>query len=153
MHVGFLYLTPAYDRVDRKYLFQACSEIGLGQKSISLIRSMCNEDSVSYEVQGTISDPLFLTKGVQQGCQSSTILWNIYLKKVIDILKESKLGIELGNIMVTALAFADEIAIVGKNAKACKAALELCEKECEKIGMTVNRSKSKVVSGSDRYRE
>ena len=68
VHVGFLYLTPAYDRVDRKYLFQACSEIGLGQKSISLIRSMCDEDSVSYEVQGTISDPLFLTKGVQQGC-------------------------------------------------------------------------------------
>ena len=102
-----------------------------------------------YEVQDAVSDPLFLTKGVRQGCQSSPILWNIYLKNVIDILNGSKLGIDLGNVTVTALAFADDIAIIGKDAKACKTAIELCEKECEKIGMTVNRSKSKVISGSE----
>ena len=149
IHAGFLDLTSAYDRVNRKVLFEACGDIGLGPKSINLIRSLYTEDSVSYEVQNVVSDPLYLTKGVRQGCQSSPILWNVYLKKVIDKLNASKLGVELGDKTITALAFADDIAVIGQDAKSCKKAIAICVEECEKIGMLVNKKKSKVISGSE----
>ena len=55
---------------------------------------MYNEDYVTYETQGASSEPLFMTKGVRQGCQSSPLLWNIYIKPVID--KEGLILLHIG---------------------------------------------------------
>ena len=141
--------SSAYDRVSRQHLIEACRQARFNENSISVIKSLYSADNVCFEVNGVKSSPLFLKDGVRQGCQTSPVLFNLYLKSVIDKVQGSKKGIYLGDQIVTIIAFADDLAIIGKNAKACSQALSLATQECERIGMSVSKEKSKVMRAAD----
>ena len=62
IHMAFIDIKSAYDRVDRTCLFKRCAEIGLDTFSIGLLRSFYSEDSVYFEIEGSKSEKLFLQK-------------------------------------------------------------------------------------------
>ena len=106
-------------------------------------------DNICFEVNGVKSAKLFLKDGVRQGCQTSPVLFNLYLKSVIEIVQRSKKGVCLGDQVVTIIAFADDLAIIGRDAKACSQALSIAIQECDRIGMSVSKEKSKVMRAEE----
>ena len=57
----------AYDRVWREGLYHKMEKIGLGGKTLKLIKSMYRNDSLRFVVNGKLTKQLWLTGGVKQG--------------------------------------------------------------------------------------
>ena len=57
----------AYDKVNRKALFNKLSKVSLGGKKRTIIQNLYFNDCISIEVNGEFCKKIFLTNGVKQG--------------------------------------------------------------------------------------
>jgi len=65
--------------VNRELLYTKLDTIGFGGKVKSLIQSMYYNDSVRVRIKGGLTAPLWVTKGVKQGCGLSPLLFSLYM--------------------------------------------------------------------------
>jgi len=66
--LAFCDIAKAYDTVCRELLNTKLRNIGFGGKVVSLIRSMYYNDCVRVNLAQGLSDPIYFTQGVKQGC-------------------------------------------------------------------------------------
>ena len=67
-----------------------------------------------------MSDPIQVTRGLRQGCNLSTILFNIYLEKTLDHWNKSCEGMEVPieeNKFLFSLNYADDQVIIAQDAE------------------------------------
>ena len=64
--LSFIDLAAAYDSTNRMALFEALNDQGLGGKFTQLIASIYTRDYVTFEVNGSETRPMYMTKGVRQ---------------------------------------------------------------------------------------
>ena len=64
--LSFIDLAAAYDSTNRMALFEALNAEGLGGKFTQLIASIYTRDYVKFEVNGSETKPMYMTKGVRQ---------------------------------------------------------------------------------------
>ena len=67
INLAFVDLEKAYDRVDRKALYETLNELGFGGETLKLIQHMYKNDSLQISVNGELTKQLFLTQGLRQG--------------------------------------------------------------------------------------
>ena len=60
-------LIQAYDSVWRPLLFKKLEKLGFGGKTLKLIKSMYNNDSLRFVINGKYSREIYLSRGVKQG--------------------------------------------------------------------------------------
>ena len=144
-------MRKAFDRVEHKIIFEALRHYGIDEGMIALIQ-------ISYIDQyGTMDGKHYfeITRGVRQGDVLSTLLFNVVLEYAFDSWK-SKLNTEgwkldASDSYLTNLRFADDILILAR----CKS--DLCSMldklliELKRIGLEVNRSKTKILTNEDGY--
>ena len=104
----------------------------------------CN-DSVVYVVGDSVTKPLYLIQGVKQGCNMSPMLFNLFLVDVIKEIDTTKMGITIGDRVITIVSYADDIILFTKHIEHMNYLVKLLEEKCKKINMTVNCKKSKVL--------
>jgi len=83
-------------------------------------------------------------KRLKQGDALSPILFNLVLKKVIQIIKMVPSGIKIGKENLNVLTYADDIALIGKNEIEIKLFVEM-ENTARKFGLQVNQEKTKYM--------
>merc|ERR1712059_108731 len=66
-HIAFIDLVKAYDKVNRKILFEKLYTIGLGTKFIETIRSLYTGDHITTKINGKQSRTIYMNQGVRQG--------------------------------------------------------------------------------------
>jgi len=66
-------------------------------------------------IEGTLSYFLENKTGLKQGDPLSPILFNLALQKVTQRIKMVPSGIKIGKEQLNVLAYADDIALIGKN--------------------------------------
>ena len=89
MYVGFIDLEKAYDRVNRKALWQVLRMYDVRGKLLNGIKSMYVDNSTCVRVKGGEREQFRIDNGVRQGCIMSPWLFNIYMDGV---MKEVKMG-------------------------------------------------------------
>ena len=57
----------AYDRVWRPRLFEKLEKLGFGGRVLSLIKSMYQNDCIRFMINGELTAPIWLLRGVKQG--------------------------------------------------------------------------------------
>ena len=57
-----------FDRVDRDFVFSALQKFGCGDKFIQMIKVAFTNMQSKIKVNGLLSDPFTLMRGVCQGC-------------------------------------------------------------------------------------
>ena len=62
-----MYLLKAYDSVWRPLLFKKLKKLGFGGKTLKLIKSMYQNDSLKFLINGHYTMGVFLTLGLRQG--------------------------------------------------------------------------------------
>ena len=65
----------AFDRVDWSYLFKCLEAFGFGPSLIKWVRIIYTDISSCVKVNGHISEPFTLSRGVRQGCSLSALLY------------------------------------------------------------------------------
>ncbi len=78
LFVVFMDLEKAYDRVDRKGLWETLRVYRVGRKLLEGVRSFYENASASVRVNGEVSESFNVEVGVRQGCVMSPWLFNIY---------------------------------------------------------------------------
>ena len=74
----------------------------------------------------------------------SPILFNLALQKVIQSIKMVPSGINIGKEQLNILAYADDIALIGKNELEIRKLFVEMENIARKFGLLINKKKDKI---------
>ena len=147
--IAFCDLAKAYDSICRELLYTKLSRIGFGGRVLSLIRSMYFNDNVQLTLPTRLSAPLWFTKGVKQGCTLSPMLFALYVAGLGNALHNSRLGYQLGSVVLTALFFADDLVLIAGSPKwAMDRLLEIVAQFCKDMYMKLAASKTFILTNS-----
>ena len=115
VHLAFLDISKAYDSVNRDILWSRLSDIGIGGDYLRCLKKLYTDDSVDCMVNGVLTRPIFLRRGLRQGCALSPLLFALYISEVGTDINMSSLGFSVGSVCVSGLLFADDLVLIARS--------------------------------------
>ena len=106
---------------------------------------MYTNNKAKIRIGDYISDSLRIKSGVIQGSKLGPMLFNIFINDLLKELEESKLGVVMPNILVTALGYADDIVLIADQPSKLQKQINICERWSRRNGMRFNTEKCKVL--------
>ena len=102
-----------FDRLDFDFIFLTLKKFWYGNKFINLTKVCYNNIQSKIKINGLLSEPFTLKRGVCQGCPLSVLLYIIaaeILANFIIVNKRIK-GTQIGNQEIKVVNFADDTTI------------------------------------------
>jgi len=93
-------------------------------------------------VDGKISNPFVISRGVRQGDGSSAILFNLVLHKALKNLEQSN---EILNRLTQICGYADDILVIARGLPAFEAMCVEISREAGRVGLVINLDKTKYM--------
>ena len=149
VHMAFLDISKAYDSVNRSILWSRLSSMGFNGTFLSTLRSLYNDDSVDCMVNGLLTSPIFLRRGLRQGCSLSPMLFALYISDIGNDLTSSSIGFKLGDVTISGLLFADDIVVVAKTADGLKSLLDTVKRGFDRLKLVISHEKSQIISSDE----
>ena len=84
LYTVFVDLTKAFDTVNRDGLWIVLRKFGCTEKFTSILQTLHNGMVGRVRVEGNLSEPFQITKGVRQGCIAGPILFNLFYAAMLD---------------------------------------------------------------------
>ena len=106
---------------------------------------MCTKARKVVRIDGTLSSFFENKTGLKQGDPISPILFNLALQKVIQRIKMDPSGIKIGKEQLNILAYADDIALIGKNEIVIRKLFVEMENVAGNFGLRINQEKTKYM--------
>ena len=146
VYICFVDYEKAFDRVDWIKLMGALRRLGVDWRERRLIGNLYMGQSVRIRVEGDMTEPGKIGRGVRQGCPLSPLLFNIYIEELIrEALGNLKEGVKVGGILVPALRFADDQAMLANKERDLQKIMDKLALVSEEYGMKINIKKTKVM--------
>ena len=114
LFLSFIDISKAYDSVNRGILWEKLAYLGIRGEYLSSLKALYTDDCIDCEVNGLTTKPIYLRRGLRQGCALSPLLFALYISGVGNDITLSELGFRIGNIVVSGLLFADDIVIISR---------------------------------------
>ena len=148
VHLAYIDISQAYDSVDRDILWKKLAGLGIGGMFLRSLQAIYKGDCVEAVVNGSKTRPVFLRRGLRQGCSLSPLLFALYISDIGNELTAIPSGFEVGGLLVSALLYADDIALVAKTSVELKELINRVKSQCEKLKLLISIEKSQIVSPS-----
>ena len=157
VYVAFMDLEKAYDRVDRRALWQVVSLYGVGGKLLRAMKSLYDDNRMCVRVGGEESEWFESKIGLRQGCVMSPWLFNLYMDGVVREVSARVNG-EGAKLMnadgreweLWQILFADDTALVADSEEKLQKLVEEFGRVCVRRKLRVNVNKSKVMRCTER---
>lgn len=98
----------AYDTVDRAFLFEVMSELGLGAGFLHWTQLLLSGTRAAALVNGHLSRPASFQAGVRQGCPLAPLLYLCLGQALLCFLQHRGIGVAAAGKQLTAVQFADD---------------------------------------------
>ena len=92
IYLAFLDISKAYDSINRDILWKKLSAIGIQGDFLATLKSIYSDDNIDCMVNGSPTRPIFLRRGLRQGCSLSPLLFALYIMDVGSDINDSKVG-------------------------------------------------------------
>ena len=137
----------AFDSVEHDYLFSVLKKIGIGNQLIHMIKVAFSGCSSMILVNGHLSEPVYLCRGLHQGSPLSPILFILTGQSLTDrCLHNEKLkGITVDNVEVLMSLFADDTDTFVREISSIAELLKELDRFGRVSGCVCNRDKTKCV--------
>ena len=143
-YVCFVDYTKAYDLLDRSAVFTKLIQNGVSSKYINIIKSLYQKMKLS--VKNDPQNREFRSNfGLLQGEVLSPMLFSMFVNDLPEYLSNESVGSRVQDILLQLLMFADDMAIFSETKNGLQTGINDLYRYCEKWGITVNISKTKVV--------
>lgn len=149
VHKAYVDLEKAYDTVNREKLWEKLQNLNFGPSFINCIKTLYKDDCIKTALNGVSTKPVFLSRGVRQGCSLSPLLFALYLSEMGQELSTSTHGFILKDTRISALFFADDIVLISSSSHGLIDLISIVKRHCDMLKMKISIGKSKVVSPSD----
>ena len=145
-HIAFVDFKQAYDRFNRKLLFQKLLNYCFPSKLIKIIINQYQK--VQYCVLTPDGRTIFFDSnlGLKQGDTMSPRLFNLFIMDIISIFGTECDPAYLQGIAVGVLLFADDLALIATSSAGLQKALRKLEGYCKENQLIVNTGKTKILT-------
>jgi len=145
--LAFCDIAKAYDSVNRELLYLKLDSLGFGGKVKQIIQSMYYNDNVRVRLCGGLSNPLWFTRGVKQGCVLSPLLFSLYVSGLGKVLHSMKEGVHFSGMTISALFFADDLVLISRTKRrGMNRLLRAVQKYCTEMDMKLAVEKTVILS-------
>lgn len=108
----FLDFCKAFDRVSHRYLMRILQQIGLEARVVSVICNMITGITAPITINGQLTKPIRIDRGVPQGSPLSMSLFVLSLEPLLRRLNEDLSGLTIFGGNLTARAYADDVVVL-----------------------------------------
>ena len=113
LYVIFVDFSKAFDLVNRNLLFYKMIKSGWGGRLLDTFRSIYRQTRFRVRTNGSLSDLIDSSLGVNQGGSASGILFRKFLADVGDYI-DRNYGVRLGDELIAHLLWADDLVLVAE---------------------------------------
>ena len=121
MNLGLVSLDQekAFDRVDHEYLFNVMSVFGFGKSFVTCVKLLYAGASCMVKVGGGLSRPVWVRRGIRQGCPLSGQLYTLAIEPFLGLLRRRLRGVcWTGMGLLTGIAvsvYIDDVSVMVRN--------------------------------------
>ncbi|KAK3557275.1 hypothetical protein QTP70_026276 [Hemibagrus guttatus] len=144
VHMCFVDLEKAFDRVPRGILWEVLWEYGVRGPLLRAVRSLYNQSRSLVRIASCKSDLFPVQVGLRQGCPLSPVLFIVFMDR-ISRRSQGLEGVQFGDHRISSLIFADDVVLLASSGLDLQHALGHFAAECEAAGMRVSTSKSEAM--------
>ncbi|KAK3539176.1 hypothetical protein QTP86_028667, partial [Hemibagrus guttatus] len=144
VHMCFVDLEKAFDRVPRGILWEVLWEYGVRGPLLKAVRSLYNQSRSLVRIASCKSDLFPVHVGLRQGCPLSPVLFIVFMDR-ISRHSQGLEGVRFGDHRISSLIFADDVVLLASSGLDLQHALGRFAAECEAAGMRVSTSKSEAM--------
>ena len=144
--VAYVDFFKCFDMIDRNLLFFKLTEYGVDGKLYRTIKNMYTNTSSCVNVNNVLTDWFTTENGCRQGDVTSPTAFSLLINDLLKELNSSDLGVKIDNdLIVSVLAFADDIVLLAENAQDLQKLITLVNKWSSKWRFIINPEKSQIV--------
>ncbi|KAK3508878.1 hypothetical protein QTP70_012511 [Hemibagrus guttatus] len=144
VHMCFVDLEKAFNRVPRGILWEVLWEYGVHGPLLRAVRSLYNRSRSLVRIASCKSDLFPVHVGLRQGCPLSPVLFIVFMDR-ISRRSQGLEGVRFGDHRISSLIFADDVVLLASSSLDLQHALGRFAAECEAAGMRVSTSKSEAM--------
>ena len=150
-YIAFLDVTKAFDCVGHEHIARSLAIHKVPTQLRKLIVTLLTQNEIQIETLKGKTKPIQVNRGVPQGSPLSPTLFNLALDGILKDLTDNEVSDEYGFSLnpdlqkLSALAFADDIALISRTEHGIQSLLHLTENSLSCIGLHVNPAKSKLI--------
>ena len=147
----------AYDRITHPYLWNILEKFAFPERMTNTIKALYRNAPTSVIVNGVVSDPYRVTRGVRQGDPMSCILFNLGIEPLAANIRKSNIrGMDIPNMNEKAKVslFADDTTVILTEHDSFAELIGILDKWCEMSGAKFNVEKTEIIPiGTESYRK
>ncbi|KAK3543034.1 hypothetical protein QTP70_008748 [Hemibagrus guttatus] len=144
VHMCFVDLEKAFDRVPRDILWEVLWEYGVRGPLLRAVQSLYNRSRSLVHIASCKSDLFPVHVGLRQGCPLSPVLFIVFMDRIFR-RSQGLEGVRFGDHRISSLIFADDVVLLAPSSLDLQRALGCFAAECEGAGMRVSTSKSEAM--------
>jgi hypothetical protein len=137
----------AFDRVDRDYMYRVLEEMNFGHSFIKWIKTLYANASAVIANNGWTSDPVFLHRGLRQGCPLSPLLYVLTVEPLAQTIRANSdiQGVHTpggGGKETKLVQYADDMNLILANERSAIRAFEVLHEYQKASGSKMNLEKT-----------
>ena len=144
VHMCFVDLEKAFDRVPRHILWGVLREYGVGGPLLRAVQSLYDRCRSLVRIAGSKSDWFPVHVGLRQGCPLSPVLFIIFMDR-ISRRSHGPESVRFGSHRIASLLFADDVVLLASSNLDLQCALGRFAAECKAAGMKISTSTSEAM--------
>ena len=141
----FIDFRKAFDLVDRDLLLRRLHDYDIKGKFLKMIEILYTKTESSICLNDKLTSWFETKFGVKQGDNLSPTLFSCFINPLIEELENTENSLKLGDLVVSVLAYADDILILSESEEGLQKQIDKLHSWCKKWRLTVNPSKTKVM--------
>lgn len=143
----FIDFHKAFDSVLHDGLFLKLLESGIGGKVYHIIKDMYKGNKCCVKINNSRTQYFHQGRGVQQGCNLSSTLFNIFLNELATTLEQSSSpGLKSEGREIKCPLYADDLLILSPTEQGLHHSLTLLENHCKNWALSINMEKIKIMT-------
>ena len=130
-----------------KSFFKILDKLDIDGKDLRIVRNLYWDQNAAVRIEGDLSEPKKIKRGVRQGCVMSPDLFNIYSEMILRNL-EGCPGLKVNGENINNIRYADDTALIATSEKDLQKLLDIVvsESECKGLLLNVKKTECMVVS-------
>ena len=146
--MAFLDMETAYDRANRKKLFEVMRCYGVHEKLVRLIERIYDGSLLKFELEEVTTGWCKSDSGVRQGCPLSPLLFIIYVRELGNVISNCVHGVKYAVVgedgvmkwkSQVGLLYADDVCLMANSEEDLKVIMEKVNECVVEYGLRVMR--------------